>query len=124
MNPTLAMMFLSGPAGNCPQMQKAEGQRLVINKKKAWGEEAAAIAAVPRSTWPFGSRPRCHPQHGPGCDDHAGTVRSAPAEPAGEGGRGGGSVPGRREVNFIDKLPLEWSAGNNGDPQPGSIGTV
>lgn len=34
MNLLLAMMFPSGLAGNCPQMQKTEGQRLVIKKKK------------------------------------------------------------------------------------------
>lgn len=34
MNLLLVMMFPSGLAGNCPQMQKTEGQRLVIKKKK------------------------------------------------------------------------------------------
>lgn len=95
MNLLLAMMFPSGLAGNCLQMQKTERQRLLIKKKNTtWGEAAAMIAAASCRTWLFCSHHCSHPRHIQQCEDRGGTVSSTPADPAGKGGRGGGSIPG------------------------------
>lgn len=101
---------------NSPIALPGNRQMVLVKRQGAKGrarQNTGGLAVPPSSPLsapPPGARgrPRC-------CRLHS--------EPLGEGGRGGGCIPGSPEVNFIDKRPLEWRAGGTMPAlSPGQLG--